>query len=44
MDINAVLRQNATILDNRPDLSSHAFPKDLKTRKEWELRIRRGDV
>ena len=30
--------------DNRPDLSFHSFPKDLKTRKEWELRIRRGDV
>ena len=30
--------------DNRPDLSFHAFPKDLKTRKEWELRMRRGDV
>ena len=30
--------------DNRPDLSFHAFPQDLKTRKEWELRIRRGDV
>ena len=30
--------------DNRPDLSFHAFPKDLKTRKEWEHRMRRGDV
>ena len=30
--------------DNRPYLSFHAFPKDLKTRKEWELHIRRGDV
>ena len=30
--------------DARPDLSCHAFPKDLTTRKEWELRMRRGDV
>ena len=30
--------------DNRPDLSFHAFPQDLKTRKEWEIRLRRGDV
>ena len=30
--------------DNRPDLSFDAFPKDLKTRKEWELCKRRGDV
>ena len=30
--------------DNRPDLSFHAFPKDLKTRKEWELCKRRGEV
>ena len=30
--------------DNRPDLSFHAFPKDLKTRKEWEHHMRRGDV
>ena len=30
--------------DNQPDLSFHAFPKDLKTRKEWEHRMRRGDV
>ena len=30
--------------DNRPDLSFHAFLKDLKTGKEWEIRMRRGDV
>ena len=30
--------------DRRPDLSFYAFSKDLKTRKEWELRMRRGDV
>ena len=45
-NINAVRRRNAinNRSDNRPDLSFHAFPKDLKTRKEWELRMRRGDV
>ena len=30
--------------DNRPDLSFHAFPKDMKTRKEWEIRMQRADV
>ena len=30
--------------DNRPELSFHAFPQDPKTGKEWELRMRRGDV
>lgn len=29
--------------DNWPNLSFHAFPKELKTRKEWELRMWRGD-
>ena len=30
--------------DNRPELSFHAFPQDPKTGKEWELRMRTGDL
>ena len=29
--------------DNRPDLSFHEFPKDTDLKKQWKLRMRRGD-